>query len=35
MSEVFTGTPGKFVELADTLAGFEALLDGSCDEYPE
>jgi len=28
MSEVFSGKPGKFVELADTIEGFGALLEG-------
>jgi len=35
MSEVFSGRKGKFVSLADTIAGFKALLDGEGDEYPE
>jgi F0F1-type ATP synthase beta subunit len=35
MSEVFTGRKGKFVCLNDTLNGFEALVDGSGDDYPE
>jgi len=35
MSEVFTGRKGKFVSLNDTLNGFEALVDGSGDDYPE
>jgi F0F1-type ATP synthase beta subunit len=28
MSEVFSGTPGMFVELSDTIEGFGALLEG-------
>jgi len=35
MSEVFSGLAGRFVSLSDTIAGFEALLDGQGDEYPE
>ena len=35
MSEVFSGRPGKFVELPETIEGFTALLDGQGDEYPE
>lgn len=35
MSEVFTGNPGRFVELAETIEGFIALLDGQGDEFPE
>jgi len=35
MSEVFSGLKGKFVSLADSVAGFKALLEGEGDEYPE
>jgi len=35
MSEVFSGKPGKFVQLEDSIAGFEALLNGEGDSYPE
>jgi F0F1-type ATP synthase beta subunit len=35
MSEIFSGKPGKFVELNETLEGFAALLEGAGDEYPE
>lgn len=35
MSEVFSGKPGKFVELQETIDGFGALLEGQGDEYPE
>lgn len=35
MSEVFTGRKGKFVELPETIDGFEALLHGKGDDYPE
>ncbi len=35
VAEVFTGRPGKYVELADTIKGFKAILDGKCDHLPE
>jgi F-type H+/Na+-transporting ATPase subunit beta len=35
VAEVFTGSPGKFVELADTIAGFKGLLEGKYDNLPE
>lgn len=35
MSETFTGLPGKFVRIEDTVSGFKAILDGDMDEYPE
>jgi ATP synthase F1 beta subunit len=35
MAEMFSGMPGRFVELADTIEGFSQLLDGAGDEYPE
>ena len=35
MSEVFTGNPGKFVELNQSLEGFAAMLEGVSDDYPE
>ena len=35
VAEQFTGTPGKYVKLEDTIAGFTAILDGDCDELPE
>jgi F-type H+/Na+-transporting ATPase subunit beta len=35
VAEQFTGTPGKYVKLDDTIAGFRAILDGECDELPE
>ena len=35
MSEAFTGLPGKFVKIEDTIAGFKAILDGEMDSYPE
>jgi F0F1-type ATP synthase beta subunit len=35
VAEQFTGTPGKYVKLEDTIAGFTAILDGECDDLPE
>lgn len=35
VAEVFTGFPGKFVELADTIRGFKEILDGKHDKLPE
>ena len=35
VAEVFTGSPGKFVSLKDTLAGFKGILDGEYDHMPE
>ncbi len=35
MSEVFSGRPGKFVSLKDTVDGFGALIAGEGDDYPE
>jgi F-type H+/Na+-transporting ATPase subunit beta len=35
VAEVFTGSPGKFVELADTIKGFRGLCDGKYDHLPE
>ena len=35
VAEVFTGTPGKYVELKDTIKGFKAVADGQYDDMPE
>ena len=35
VAENFTGTPGKYVPVEDTVKGFKAILDGEMDEYPE
>jgi F-type H+/Na+-transporting ATPase subunit beta len=35
VAEVFTGSPGKFVELADTIRGFKGLCEGKYDYLPE
>ncbi len=34
-AEVFTGMPGRFVELADTIKGFKEIVDGKHDHLPE
>nr|YP_001293559.1 ATP synthase CF1 beta subunit [Rhodomonas salina]A6MVY0.1 RecName: Full=ATP synthase subunit beta, chloroplastic; AltName: Full=ATP synthase F1 sector subunit beta; AltName: Full=F-ATPase subunit beta [Rhodomonas salina]ABO70751.1 ATP synthase subunit B [Rhodomonas salina] len=35
VAEVFTGSPGKYVSLADTIKGFNMILNGELDELPE
>jgi F-type H+-transporting ATPase subunit beta len=35
VAEVFTGTPGKYVELEDTINGFDAICKGEYDHLPE
>jgi F-type H+-transporting ATPase subunit beta len=35
VAEVFTGSPGKYVSLEDTIKGFKGILDGEYDELPE
>ena len=35
VAEVFTGSPGKLVDLDDTISGFRAIVDGKYDELPE
>ena len=35
MAEQFTGTPGVLVSIEDTIKGFNMILDGEVDEYPE
>ena len=35
VAEVFTGAPGKYVSLKDTIAGFQGILDGQYDDLPE
>lgn len=34
-AEVFTGIPGCFVPVEETVAGFKAIIDGECDDMPE
>ncbi len=35
VAEVFTGSPGKYVPLKETIRGFKMLVDGECDALPE
>ena len=35
VAEVFTGSPGKYVALKDTIRGFKEILEGKYDELPE
>lgn len=35
VAEVFTGIPGKFVDLSDTISGFKGLVEGKYDDIPE
>ena len=35
VAEQFTGLPGVFVDINDTIKGFNAIMDGEVDEYPE
>lgn len=35
VAEQFTGMPGKFVKIEDTIKGFNMILDGEVDKYPE
>ncbi|CAA0081580.1 ATP synthase subunit beta [BD1-7 clade bacterium] len=35
VAEVFTGSPGKYVSLKDTIAGFQGILNGDYDDLPE
>ncbi|UAW64167.1 F0F1 ATP synthase subunit beta [Mycoavidus sp. HKI] len=35
VAEVFTGAPGKYVPLAETIRGFKMIADGECDHLPE
>src|SRR5450432_3607202 len=35
VAETFTGSPGKYVSLKDTIRGFKAIVDGECDHLPE
>jgi len=35
VAEVFTGAPGKYVSLKETIRGFKMICDGECDHLPE
>jgi F-type H+-transporting ATPase subunit beta len=35
VAQQFTGLEGRYVKIADTVAGFKEIVDGKCDEMPE
>jgi len=35
VAEVFTGSPGKYVSLAETIRGFKGIIEGEYDDIPE
>ena len=35
VAEQFTGTPGKYVPIKESIQGFKELIDGNVDELPE
>jgi F-type H+-transporting ATPase subunit beta len=35
VAEIFTGTPGKYVELSETIRGFKEIIEGKHDGVPE
>jgi F-type H+-transporting ATPase subunit beta len=35
VAEVFTGSPGKYVKIEDTVKGFKEILEGKHDKLPE
>ena len=35
VAKIFTGKPGVFVDLKDTISGFKAIIQGDCDDMPE
>jgi F-type H+-transporting ATPase subunit beta len=35
VAEVFTGSPGKYVPLKETIRGFKMIVNGECDHVPE
>ena len=35
VAEVFTGSPGKYVSLKETIRGFKMIVNGECDHMPE
>jgi len=35
VAEVFTGSPGKYVKIADTIRGFKEIIEGKHDSIPE
>ncbi|HIT97374.1 MAG TPA: F0F1 ATP synthase subunit beta, partial [Candidatus Merdimorpha stercoravium] len=35
VAEQFTGRPGVYVDIKDTIEGFDRIIDGTMDKYPE
>jgi len=35
VAEQFTGVPGALVPIEETIRGFNMIMDGECDQYPE
>ncbi len=35
VAEVFTGTPGKYVKVEDSIKGFKEIIEGKMDDIPE
>ena len=35
VSSIFTGTPGEYVKIEDTIKGFQEIIDGKHDDLPE
>jgi F0F1-type ATP synthase beta subunit len=35
VAETFTGSPGKYVEVKETVQGFKEIIEGKCDDIPE
>ncbi|MBI3989424.1 MAG: F0F1 ATP synthase subunit beta, partial [candidate division NC10 bacterium] len=35
VAEQFTGTPGRYVSVKETIRGFKELVEGNCDDLPE
>ncbi|MPM24063.1 ATP synthase subunit beta 1 [bioreactor metagenome] len=35
VAEVFTGVPGQYVPLKETIRGFKSIINGEMDDYPE
>jgi F-type H+-transporting ATPase subunit beta len=35
VGEKFTGVPGEYVKIEDTIKGFREIIEGKCDEMPE
>ena len=35
VAQTFTGTPGKYVSLKETIKGFQGIVDGEYDQLPE